>query len=197
MKVLIACERSGVIRDAFLARGVDAISCDVEPTQSEGPHYRGDVFDVADYPWSLVIAHPPCTHTSVSGAKHFAEKWRDGRQACGVAFFLRLWRAFPHVPRVCFEHPVSIMSSLWSGYERRQVVQPWQYGHGETKATVLYLRGLPELTPTNIVAGREARVHLMAPSPDRAAKRSETYRGIADAMAAQWTAAAIDGSKAA
>jgi hypothetical protein len=182
--VLIACERSGKIRDAFIARGIRAISCDIEPTQNAGPHYCGDVFDVIDYPWTLVIAHPPCTHTSVSGARHFAAKWGDGRQACGVSFFRRLWEACNHVPRVCFEHPVSIMSRLFS--KPHQIIQPWQFGHGETKATCLWLRGLPELEPTNVVAGRSPRVHHMPPSAERAALRSETYQGIADAMADQW-----------
>jgi len=183
MRVLVACEESGVVRDAFIAAGHAAISCDLQPTRRPGPHYQGDVFDVVDYPWDLVIAHPPCTHTAVSGARHFAEKWADGRQACGVSFFLRLWKALAGVP-TCFEHPVSIMSSLFA--PPSQIIQPWQFGHGETKATCLWLRGLPLLTPTNIVEGRESRIHRMPPSAARAKLRSETYQGIADAMAAQW-----------
>lgn len=160
------------------------MSCDLLPSRRPGPHYRGDVFDVADYPWDLAICHPPCTHTAVSGARHFIEKWADGRQASGVAFALRLWKALAHVPRVALEQPVSILSSLWRKPD--QLIQPWQFGHGETKATCLWLRGLPPLQPTNIVEGREARIHLMPPSPDRAKLRSETYSGIAAAMAEQW-----------
>lgn len=185
MNVLIGCEESGVVRNAFAQHGHHVLSCDLLPTRIAGPHYQGDVFDVADYPWDLVILHPPCTHTAVSGARHFAEKWMDGRQAVGVAFALRLWKAFAHVPRLAMEQPVSILSSLWRKPD--QIIQPWQFGHGETKATCLWLRGLPPLRPTNVVAGREARVHHMAPSPERARLRSETFQGIADAMASQWS----------
>lgn len=184
MKILVACEQSGVVRDAFIRGGHDAMSCDLLPTRAPGPHYCGDVFDVVDYPWDLAICHPPCTCTSVSGARHFAEKWQDGRQAAAVAFALKLWRALAHCPRVALEQPVSILSTLWRKPD--QIIQPWQFGHGETKATCLWLRGLPLLTPTNVVSGREARVHRMAPSPDRARLRGETYRGIGNAMAAQW-----------
>lgn len=184
MRVLIGCEESGAVRDAFLRGGHDAMSCDLLPTRSPGPHYCGDVFDVIDYPWDLAIFHPPCTHTSVSGAKHFAAKWGDGRQAAGVAFFMALVRRSAHIPCVALEQPISIISSLYRRPD--QVIQPWQYGHGETKATCLWLRGLPLLIPTNIVEGREARVHRMAPGPNRARERSATYDGIAEAMAAQW-----------
>lgn len=184
MRVLIACEESGVVRDAFIRGGHDAMSCDLMPSRSPGPHYQGDVFDVVDYPWDLAILHPPCTHTSVSGARHFAAKWADGRQACGVAFAMRLWRALAHVPRVAMEQPVSILSTLWRKPD--QIIQPWQFGHGETKATCLWLRGLPLLVPTDIVSGRAPRVHHMAPSPERARLRSETYAGVAEAMASQW-----------
>lgn len=184
MRVLVACEESGVVRDAFIRGGHDAMSCDLVPTRSCGPHYCGDVFDVTDYPWDLVIAHPPCTHLSVSGARHFAEKRGDGRQQAAVAFVLRLNRALVHVPRVAIENPVSVLSSLWRKPD--QIIQPWQFGHGETKATCLWLRGLPRLRPTNIVTGRDARIHRMPPSSDRARLRSETYSGIATAMADQW-----------
>lgn len=186
MKVLVACERSGRVRDAFIQGGHNAMSCDLFPSDAPGPHYQGDVFDVVDYPWDIAIMHPECTHTAVSGARHFAEKWADGRQACGVAFALRLWKALAHVPRRALEQPVSILSTLWRKPD--QVIQPWQFGHGETKATCLWLDGLPPLTPTNIVDGREARVHRMTPSPDRARLRSATYPGIAIAMAEQWGA---------
>lgn len=184
MRVLVACEESGVVRDAFIRGGHIAMSCDLLPSRTPGPHHQGDVFDVTDYPWDVAICHPPCTHTAVSGARHFADKWQDGRQASGVAFALRLWRALAHVPRVALEQPVSVLSSLWRKPD--QVIQPWQFGHGETKATCLWLRGLPALVSTNVVAGREARVHNMPPSPERARLRSETYSGIAAAMADQW-----------
>lgn len=188
MRVLIGCEESGVVRDAFRAQGHDAMSCDLLPTRRPGPHYQGDVFDVIDYPWDLAIFHFPCTHTSVSGAKHFEAKREDGRQQAGVSLFLRGWKRAGHIPRVAFEQPVSILSRLFRKPD--QIIQPWQFGHGETKATCLWLRNLPLLAPTNIVDGREARVHRMAPGPDRARARSETYTGIAQAMANQWGAIA-------
>ena len=184
MRVLIGCEESGVVRDAFIRGGHDAMSCDLLPTRRPGPHYQGDVFDVIDYPWDLAIFHFPCTHTSVSGAKHFEAKREDGRQQAGVSLFLHGWRRAGHIPRVAFEQPVSILSRLFRKPD--QIIQPWQFGHGETKATCLWLRGLPLLVPTNVVEGREARVHRMAPGPDRARARSETYAGIAQAMANQW-----------
>lgn len=184
MKVLIGCERSRAVASAFEARGHKVLSCDLEPARRGGAHYQGDVFDVIDFPWDLAIFHPPCTHTAVSGAKHFAEKWQDGRQASGISFILALVRRSAHIPRVVIEQPVSVLSSLWRKPD--QIVQPWQFGHGETKATCLWLKGLPALVPTQIVEGREARIHRMAPSEDRAEKRSETYAGIANAMADQW-----------
>jgi hypothetical protein len=184
MNVLVGCEESGVVRDEFEKLGHKVLSCDLEPSRKDGPHYRGDIFDVIDYPWDLAIFHPPCTHTSVSGARHFAEKWMDGRQAAGVAFFMNLVRRSAHIPRTVFEQPVSIMSSLYRKPD--QVIQPWQFGHGETKATCLWLRGLPMLVPTEIVDGRSDRIHKMAPGPERARERSKTYDGIARAMATQW-----------
>lgn len=183
MKVLIACEYSGVVRDAFIAAGHDAMSCDLLPTDAPGPHYQGDVRDVIDYPWDLMIAHPPCTHLSVSGARHFPAKRMDGRQQAAVSFFMWLSRQ-DHIPRIAIENPVCIMSSMWRKPDC--VIQPWQHGHGETKATCLWLKGLPPLTPTNVVPGREARIHLMPPSPDRWKERSKTFTGIAKAMADQW-----------
>ena len=182
MRVLIACEFSGVVRDAFLARGHEAMSCDLLPTEAPGPHYQGDVRNLLDYPWDLMIAHPPCTDLSVSGARHFAAKRMDGRQQAAASFFMMLAKA--DIPRIAIENPVCIMSSLWRKPE--QVIQPWQFGHGETKATCLWLKGLPLLTPTNIVEGREARVHRMPPGPDRWKERSRTFEGIAAAMASQW-----------
>lgn len=184
MKVLVACEYSGRVRDAFIKRGHEAVSCDLLPTDAPGPHYHGDLFDVIDYPWDLMIAHPPCTHLAVSGARHFDEKKLDGRQYAAVSFFMRLVRRTAHIPRVAIENPVCVMSSLWRKPD--QIIQPWQFGHGETKATCLWLRGLPPLKPTNIVEGRESRIHKMPPSDDRWKLRSETYEGIANAMADQW-----------
>jgi hypothetical protein len=182
MKVLVACEYSGRVRDAFLARGHDAMSCDLLPTDTPGPHYEGDVRDVLDYPWDLMVAHPPCTDLSVSGARWHEAKRRNGSQQASVSFVMSLAKA--DIPRIAIENPVSILSSLWRKPD--QIIQPWQYGHGETKATCLWLKNLPPLEPTDVVEGREARVHRMAPGPDRWKLRSETYAGIAQAMAEQW-----------
>ena len=184
MKVLVACEFSGIVRDAFIKRGHDAMSCDLLPTETPGAHYQGDVRDVLDYPWDLMIAHPPCTHLSVSGARHFSEKRMDGRQQSAVSFFMRLAKA--DIPRIAIENPVCIMSTLWRKPD--QTIQPWEFGHGETKATCLWLKSLPPLQPTDIVPGREARVWKMTPSADRGKLRSRTFQGVADAMAGQWSA---------
>jgi len=184
MRVLIGCESSGAVRDAFAAMGHEAMSCDLLATTKPGPHYQGDVFDVLDYPWDLAIFHPPCTHLSVSGARHFEEKRMDGRQQAGVSFFLKLVRCSAHIPKRVFENPVSIMSSMWRKPD--QIIQPWMFGHGETKATCLWLEGLQPLRATEIVEGREARIHKMPSSADRWRLRSETYSGIANAMANQW-----------
>jgi hypothetical protein len=182
VRVLVACEYSGRVRDAFLQRGHEVMSCDLLPTDVPGPHYQGDVRDVLHYPWDLMIAHPPCTDLSVSGARHFEAKKMDGRQQASVSFFMMLAKS--DVPCIAIENPVCIMSSLWRKPD--QIIHPWQYGHGETKATCLWLKGLPTLKPTNIVEGREAKVHRMPPSEDRWKLRSATYPGIADAMADQW-----------
>jgi len=183
MKVLVACEYSGAVRDAFIRGGHDAMSCDLLPTDAPGPHYQGDVRDLLDYPFDLMVAHPPCTHLSVSGAKHFEAKRADGRQRSAVAFFMMLAKA--DIPRIAIENPICIMSSIWRKPD--QVIQPWQFGHGETKATALWLKCLPTLQPTNIVPGRDARIHHMPPSADRWKMRSATYPGIAQAMADQWS----------
>jgi site-specific DNA-cytosine methylase len=188
MRVLVACEYSGAVRDALIARGHDAMSCDLLPTESPGPHYQGDVRDVLDYPWDAMLAFPPCTHLSVSGARHFEAKRQDGRQQAAVSFFMSLAKA--DIPRIAIENPVCIMSSLWRKPD--QVIQPWQHGHGETKATCLWLKGLPLLRPTRIVEGRQARVHRMPPGPDRWKERSRTFEGIARAMAHQWFGIAGD-----
>lgn len=158
------------------------MSCDLLPTDAPGPHYQGDVRDVLDYPWDLMIAHPPCTDLAVSGARHFEAKRTAGRQQASASFVMALAKA--DIPRIAIENPVSVLSSIWRKPD--QVIQPWMFGHGETKATCLWLKGLPLLKPTDIVDGREARIHKMPPSPERWKLRSVTYAGIAEAMADQW-----------
>ena len=184
MKVLVACEYSGIVRDAFIRRGHEAVSCDLLPSEVEGPHHTGDVTEILHYGWDLMVAHPPCDHLAVSGARWFPGKQSDGRQAAAIKFFLSLARA--PIQYIAIENPVCIMSSVWRPPD--QVIQPWQFGHGETKATCLWLKGLPPLVPTDVVAGREARVHSMPPGPDRWKERSRTFEGIAEAMADQWGA---------
>jgi hypothetical protein len=184
MKILVACEFSGVVRDAFIALGHEAMSCDLLPTEVSGPHYQGDLFDVIDYPWDLAVFHPECTHLAVSGSRHFEAKRMDGRQQSAASFFMKIVRRSEHIQKTVIENPVSIMSSLYRKPD--QIIQPWQYGHGETKATCLWLKGLPLLQPTNVVPGREARVHRMPPSPERWKERSRTYNGIAAALANQY-----------
>ena len=183
MRVLVACEYSGRVRDAFAKRGHTAVSCDLLPSDSpHGWHVQGDVLELLDKGWDLLIAHPPCTHLAVSGARHFAAKQASGVQAEALDF-VRALLAAP-VERIALENPVSIISSQIRKPD--QVIHPWQFGHGETKATCLWLRGLPKLVPTDVVDGRENRIHRMPPSADRWKLRSTTYQGIADAMAAQW-----------
>jgi hypothetical protein len=179
-KVLIACEYSGTVRDAFIALGHEAMSCDLLPTDKPGPHYQGDVFDIINDGWDLMIAHPPCTHLAVSGARWFKDKQEEQKEA--IDFFMKLINA--PIPRIAVENPISIMSTRYRKPD--QIIQPWQYGHGETKATCLWLKGLPVLEPTNIVEGREQRIHNLPPSADRWKIRSTTFQGIADAMAQQW-----------
>ena len=190
MKVLIACEYSGRVRDAFIGGGHDAMSCDLLGTDTPGPHYQGDVRDVLDYPWDLMIAHPPCTNLSVSGAAWFAKKRLLGAQQASASFFMMLAKA--DIPRIAIENPVCVMSSLWRKPD--QVIQPWMFGHAEQKATCLWLKGLPKLTPTNNVKdemmtlprNQRERLHFLPPSENRWKLRSETYQGIANAMAEQW-----------
>ena len=185
MKVLVGCECSGVVREAFRALGHDAWSCDIESADDNSPyHLRCDLFEVIGQAWDLGIFHPPCTHIAVSGARWFKQKIADGRQQQGIDFFMRVVRESEHIPRVGFENPVCVMSRLWRKPD--QIIQPWQYGHGETKTTCLWLRNLPNLTPTHVVDAREHRIHRLPPTIDRAKIRSRTYEGIASAMAAQW-----------
>lgn len=190
MKVLIACEESGTVRDAFIAQGHESMSCDLLPTRSSGPHYQGDVRDVLEYPWDLMIAHPPCTDLSVSGAAWFVGKKLNGSQYAAASFFMALAKS--DIPRIAIENPVCIMSSLWRKPD--QIIQPWMFGHTETKATCLWLKGLPKLMPTKNVqaetmalpVNQRMRIHYLPPSPTRARERSTTFAGIAQAMATQW-----------
>lgn len=184
MRVLVACEFSGTVRDAFIAKGHDAISCDLLPSESGiGRHYQGDVMDIINDGFDLMIAHPPCTHLAVSGARWFKDKQHEQVEA--LEFVRQLLSA--NIPKIALENPISIISSRIRKPD--QIIQPWQFGHGETKATCLWLKGLPKLAPTNIVEGREARIHRMPPGPDRWKERSKTFAGIAKAMADQWGAA--------
>jgi len=186
-KVLIACEYSGRVRDAFKAAGFDAWSCDLLPTESPGQHYQGDLFDIIGNGWDLMIAHPPCTDLAVSGARHFAQKIADGRQQRALDFVARLMAA--PIERIAIENPISVISSKIRKPD--QIIQPWQFGHGETKATCLWLKNLPKLNPTNIVSGRDQKIWLCIGKPKGEPVwkfRSRTYQGIADAMAAQWGA---------
>jgi hypothetical protein len=190
VKVLVGCETSGAVREAFRALGHDAWSCDLlPPDQNDAHHIQGDALEAINRKrWDLMIAHPPCTHLAVSGARWFPAKRESGEQQAAINFFLALARA--PIPRIAIENPVCIMSSVWR--QPDQVIQPWQYGHGETKATCLWLKGLPPLVPTNVVPGRYARIHLMPPGPERWKERSKTYPGIAAAMADQWSRALPD-----
>jgi len=184
-KILIACEESQAVCSAFRARGHLAFSCDIQPASGGHPewHIEGDVLPVLSQNWDMVIAFPPCTDLAVSGAKWFAEKRADGRQQASVEFFLKFTQ-LDHVPMVAIENPVGIMSTHYRKPD--QIIQPWMFGHGETKSTCIWLKGLHDLTPTRIVEGRDGRIWKMPPSKDRARLRSKTYQGIADAMAAQW-----------
>jgi len=186
MRILVACEFSGTVRDAFIRAGHDARSCDVLPSESNlGFHYQEDIRHVLGklgHIFDMMIAHPPCTHLAVSGARHFAEKIADGRQQAALDFVKALMDA--PIDKICIENLISIISSKIRKPD--QIIHPWQFGHGETKATCLWLKGIPKLIPTNIVEGREARVHRMPPGPNRWKERSKTFQGIADAMAMQW-----------
>jgi len=182
MRVLIAGEFSGKIRNAFSKKGHHALSCDFLPSESPGNHYIGNWKNIWSAQWDLIIFHPSCTHLAVSGARHFKEKIKDGRQDLAVSQFMECINA--PAQKICVENPICIMSRLYKKPD--QIIQPWQFGHGETKATCLWLKGLSKLIPTNIVNGRESRIHRLPPSKDRWKIRSETYDGIAEAMAEQW-----------
>lgn len=180
MRVLVACEFSGTVREAFAARGHDAWSCDILPTDYPGKHLQCDVSEILGDNWDMMIAHPPCTHLAVSGARWFPGKVEEQKDSLA---FVRLLMAAP-IPRIAIENPVSIISSTIRRPD--QIIQPWQYGHGEMKTTCLWLKNLPRLRPTNIVEGREQRIWKMPPSETRWAERSKTFPGIADAMADRW-----------
>lgn len=184
MKILIACEESQRVTLAFRNKGHEAYSCDILSTSGSHPewHLQQDVRKLLNNSWDMVIAFPPCTDLCVSGARWFKEKQKNGSQQKSIAFF----NLFTNLlcPRVAIENPIGIMSKLYKKPD--QIIQPWQFGHGETKATCLWLKNLPKLNPTNIVEGREARIHKMPPSFERSRLRSQTYEGIALAMADQW-----------
>lgn len=186
MRVLVACEFSGTVRDAFAAAGHDAMSCDLLPTESPGPHYQGDVRDVLGDGWDLMVAHPPCTFSANSGVRWLYEqpgRWEKMRE--GAEFFRSLLNTDIH--RIAVENPIiHKYAREIIGAGPTQTIQPWQFGHGETKAVCLWLRNLSPLVPTDVVDGREARVHRMPPGPDRWKERSRFFAGIAEAMAAQW-----------
>lgn len=195
MRVLIACEFSGTVRDAFSKLGHDAWSCDLEPTDTPGNHYQGDVLDILKEGWDLMIAHPPCTHLAVSGARHFEQKRKDGRQQQGIDFFMEMINA--PIPKIAVENPVGIMSSLYR--KPNQIIEPYEYGHECTKKTCLWLKDLPLLKPTNIVGKGDIWVAKSGkrmsqwyydssclPPKEREKMRNKTFQGIADAMANQW-----------
>lgn len=195
LQALVGCESSGIVRDALIALGVDAMSADFKDTERPGPHYKGNVFDVIDYPWDLGIFHFPCTHSSTSGARWFKEKRMDGRQQANVSMWMHGWRRAEHIPHVCFEHPASVMSTLFR--QRDQSIHPhefWngegeEHGKGEMKQTWLWLRGLKPLVPTTPnESGRIQACWLMGPSDTRDEDRARTYKGIAKAMAEQFVA---------
>jgi site-specific DNA-cytosine methylase len=183
MRVLVACEFSGIVRDAFAEAGHYAWSCDLLPSESDkGPHYQCAIEEVLDagMDWDLMIAHPPCTHLAVSGARWFKDKRKE---QAGALDFVRMLMDAP-IDRIALENPISVISTAIRTPD--QIIQPWQFGHGETKAICLWLKNLPKLEPTNIVSGREARVHRMPPGPNRWKEMSRFFTGIAKAMASQW-----------
>ncbi len=180
MRVLIACEFSGIVRDAFKEKGHDAWSCDLLPSERVGQHIQDDVINILNEKWDLMIAHPPCTHLSVSGARWF--KYKGDEQKEALLFVHKLMSS--NINKIAIENPISIISTKIK--KPSQIIQPWQFGHGETKATCLWLKNLPNLKAENIVNGRIARTHMEPPSPDRWKNRSRTMQGIANAMANQW-----------
>ena len=192
MKVLVACEYSGIVREAFALKGHDAWSCDLLPTdQPSDKHIQGDVLEIINNDWNLIIAHPPCTHLSVSGAARWAEKVADGRQQAAIKFVEDIWNA--NCPFIAIENPVGALSSRSKLGKATQYIQPYEFGHAEQKKTGLWLKGLPKLIPTDVIDvsnlpdNQRQRLHYLPPSKDRWKIRSTTFQGIADAMADQWS----------
>tara|TARA_S200000501_G_scaffold33795_1_gene28117 strand:+ start:204 stop:785 length:582 start_codon:yes stop_codon:yes gene_type:complete len=192
MKVLVGCEYSGTVRDAFTLKGHDATSCDLLPTESEGKHYQGDIFDILRQDWDIAILHPSCVDLAISGAKWFPEKIKDGRQQRAIEFVERLWDESNHIKGICIENPVGVLSTKSKLGKPSQYVQPYMFGTPEQKKTGLWLRNLPKLKPTNFidVSGlpkkEVQRLHYLPPSKDRWKLRSTTYKSIAKAMSEQW-----------
>ncbi len=184
MKILVACEESQAVTIELRRLGHEAYSCDIIPCSGGHPewHLQVDALELLKMKWDMILAFPPCTHLAVSGARYFEQKRKDGRQQAAIDFFMRF--ANSDCPRIAIENPVGIMSTAWKKPD--QIIQPWQFGHGETKKTCLWLKGLPPLIPTEIVEGREQRIWKMPPSEDRAKNRAKTFPGIAKAMAEQW-----------
>jgi hypothetical protein len=181
MRVLIACEFSGIVREAFTALNHYAVSCDLLDTEIPGRHYKGDVRDIINDGWDLMIAHPPCTHLAISGARWFRHKKEEQEEALAFVQFL----LDANIPHIAVENPISIISTRIRPPD--QIIHPWQFGHGEKKATCLWLKNLPKLEPTHLVEGREQRILKLPPSPNRWKERSRKYTGIAKAMAMQWS----------
>ena len=193
MKILVACEESQAVTIEMRRLGHEAYSCDIEPCSGGHPewHLQVDALELLKMKWDMILAFPPCTHLAVSGARYFEQKRKDGRQQAAIDFFMRFANA--DCPKIAIENPVGIMSTVWKKPD--QIIQPWQFGHGETKKTCLWLKGLPPLIPTEIVEGREQRIWKMPPSEDRAKNRAKTFPGIARAMAEQWAGDIREGSQ--
>lgn len=193
MKILVACEESQAVTIELRRLGHEAYSCDIEPCSGGHPewHLQVDALELLKMKWDMILAFPPCTHLTVSGARYFEQKRKDGRQQAAIDFFMRFANA--DCPKIAIENPVGIMSTVWKKPD--QIIQPWQFGHGETKKTCLWLKGLPPLIPTEIVEGREQRIWKMPPSEDRAKNRAKTFPGIARAMAEQWAGDIREGSQ--
>ncbi len=188
MNILVACEFSGIIRDAFIKKSHEVISCDLLPSEAPGPHYQGDIKNILNADWDMILAFPPCTHLAVSGARYFEEKRKDGRQQQGIDFFMLF--AKHKCKKIMIENPVGIMSTIWKKPD--QIIQPYEYGHNASKKTCLWLKGLPLLKSTKIIKKdiyanqTPSGQNKLGPSVNRAKLRSITYQGIADAMAQQW-----------
>lgn len=185
MKILVACEYSGRVREAFRKLGHDAVSCDLEPSDVPGPHYQGSVMDILSDGWDMLIGFPPCTYLCLAGIRwNTGDETRQRLTQEAVNFFLKLWNS--GIPKICLENPVGVIPRR-TGIKWSQMVHPWMFGHPEEKKTCLWLKGLPPLMATQIMEERESTMWKLSPSPDRSKKRSLTYQGIADAMAGQWS----------